>query len=108
MAVAIPLFPLGVVLFPHMPLRLHIFEERYRQMMRDCEERGTGFGVVAIRAGTEVGPVAQPHDVGTLAQLRHVEQLADGRYNLLVVGASRYRIGRISTARPYLVGEVEY
>jgi Lon protease-like protein len=91
-----------------MPLRLHIFEERYRQMMRDCEERGTGFGVVAIRAGTEVGPAAQPHEVGTLAQLRHVEQLADGRYNLLVVGASRYRIGRLSTARPYLVGEVDY
>lgn len=108
MAVTIPLFPLGVVLFPHMPLPLHIFEERYKEMMRDCQERGTGFGVVAIREGVEVGGGARPHTVGTLAQLRRVDTLEDGRYNILVVGASRYRINRITTARPYLVGEVEY
>ena len=108
MAVAIPLFPLSVVLFPHMPLPLHVFEERYRQMMRDCEERGTGFGVVAIREGPEVGPTPQPHAVGTLARFRKVERLDDGRYNILVVGASRYRITKLSAARPYLVAEVEY
>ena len=79
MAVEIPLFPLGVVLFPHMPLPLHIFEERYRQMMRDCEEQGTGFGIVAIREGVEVQGPATPHPVGTLAQMRKVERLDDGR-----------------------------
>jgi Lon protease-like protein len=108
MAVEIPLFPLSVVLFPHMPLPLHIFEERYRQMMRDCEEEGTSFGVVAIREGVEAMGPATPHPVGTLAQLRKVEKLDDGRYNLLVVGASRFRIAGLSTRRPYLVGEVEY
>ena len=108
MGVEIPLFPLGVVLFPHMPLPLHIFEERYRQMMRDCEEEGTSFGVVAIREGVEVQGPATPHPVGTLAQLRKVERLEDGRYNLLVVGASRFRIVGVSTRKPYLVGEVEY
>jgi Lon protease-like protein len=108
MAVEIPLFPLSVVLFPHMPLPLHIFEERYRQMMHDCEAEGTSFGVVAIREGVEVKGPATPHPVGTLAQLRKVERLDDGRYNLLVVGASRFRIVRISTRRPYLLGEVEY
>ena len=41
MAVDLPLFPLGTVLFPHMPLALHIFEERYREMMRDCRRSGT-------------------------------------------------------------------
>ena len=108
MGVEIPLFPLSVVLFPHMPLPLHIFEERYRQMMRDCEEEGTSFGVVAIREGVEAMGPATPHPVGTLAQLRKVERLDDGRYNLLVVGASRFRIVGLSTNKPYLVGEVEY
>ncbi|HEY2704761.1 MAG TPA: LON peptidase substrate-binding domain-containing protein [Candidatus Dormibacteraeota bacterium] len=108
MGVEIPLFPLSVVLFPHMPLPLHIFEERYRQMMRDCEAEGTSFGVVAIREGVEAMGPATPHPVGTLAQLRKVEKLDDGRYNLLVVGASRFRIVGVSSRRPYLVGEVEY
>ncbi|MGH7749751.1 MAG: LON peptidase substrate-binding domain-containing protein, partial [Candidatus Dormibacteria bacterium] len=108
MGVEIPLFPLSVVLFPHMPLPLHIFEERYRQMMRDCEDQGISFGVVAIREGVEAAGPATPHPVGTLAQLRKVERLDDGRYNLLVVGASRFRIAGISTRKPYLVGEVEY
>lgn len=108
MGVEIPLFPLSVVLFPHMPLPLHIFEERYRQMMRDCEQEGTSFGVVAIREGVDAMGPATPHPVGTLAQLRKVERLEDGRYNLLVVGASRFRILDVSTGRPYLVGEVEY
>jgi Lon protease-like protein len=108
MGVEIPLFPLSVVLFPHMPLPLHIFEERYRQMMRDCEDEGTSFGVVAIREGVEAMGPATPHPVGTLAQLRKVEKLDDGRYNLLVVGASRFRIVGLSTRKPYLVGEIEY
>jgi Lon protease-like protein len=107
-AVEIPLFPLGVVLFPHMPLPLHIFEERYREMMRDCQESGVGFGVVAIREGREVGAAAEPFRVGTLARLRSVERLDDGRFNILVTGATRYRISRVTLERAYLVGEVEY
>jgi Lon protease-like protein len=108
MGVEIPLFPLSTVLFPHMPLPLHIFEERYRVMLRDCEEQGITFGVVAIREGVEVGGPAEPHRVGTLAQLRKVERLEDGRYNVLAVGASRFRVLATSHERPYLVGEVEY
>lgn len=108
MAVEIPVFPLGVVLFPHMPLPLHIFEERYRQMMRDCRESRTGFGIVAIREGVEVGGVARPHNVGTLAQLRKVEELDDGRFNILVVGKTRYRIDSLLQRKPYLTAKVEY
>jgi Lon protease-like protein len=108
MSVEIPLFPLGVVLFPHMPLPLRIFEERYREMMRDCEEQGTTFGIVAIREGVEAFGGAIPHEVGTLAQLRKVERLDDGGYNLLVVGASRFRVMETSLHRPYLTGTVEY
>jgi uncharacterized protein len=108
MAVEVALLPLGSVLFPHMPMSLHIFEQRYRTMMRDCRSASTTFGIVAIREGYEVGATATPYDVGTLAQLDDVEELPDGRYNLGVIGASRFRIESISTQRPYLVASVHY
>ena len=108
MAVEIPLFELGVVLFPHMPLPLHVFEERYRAMLRDCRDQGIGFGVVAIREGEEVGGGAVSFDVGTLAQIRTVEMLDDGRADLLVTCATRFRVVRRITDRAYPAGEVEY
>jgi uncharacterized protein len=108
MAIEVPLLPLGAVLFPHMPMSLHIFEERYRTMMRDCRSASTTFGIVAIREGHEVGSGAVPYEVGTLAQLDGIEELPDGRYNLKVVGASRFRIDALSRNRPYLVGSVHY
>jgi Lon protease-like protein len=101
----LPLFPLNVVLFPHMPLPLHIFEPRYRQMIADCLEAGHSFGVVAIREGTETGP-ATPYDVGTLAKIVRIDRLEDGRMNLLVVGASRFAIVGTAENRPYLRGEI--
>ena len=105
MAHWLPLFPLNVVLFPHMPLPLHIFEPRYRQMIAECLEEGHSFGVVAIREGAETGP-ATPHDVGTLAKIIRIERLEDGRMNLLVSGASRFEIVKTDTDRPYLRGEI--
>jgi uncharacterized protein len=108
MAIEIPLFPLGSVLFPHMPMSLHIFEERYRTMMRDCQAASTTFGIVAIRQGLEVGITATPYEVGTLAQIDDVEELEDGRYSLTVVGASRFHIDALSFTRPYLVAAVHY
>jgi Lon protease-like protein len=108
MSVRLPLFPLNTVLFPHMPAGLHIFEERYREMIRDCQEQGTSFGVVAIREGLEVGRAAFPFDVGTLAQIHELETLDDGRFNLVVAGASRFRVESISLNRSYLVGTIRY
>ncbi|HEY8679067.1 MAG TPA: LON peptidase substrate-binding domain-containing protein [Candidatus Dormibacteraeota bacterium] len=101
----LPLFPLNVVLFPHMPLPLHVFEPRYRQMIAECLEEGHSFGVVAIREGAETGP-ATPHDVGTLAKIIRIDRLEDGGMNLLVSGASRFEIVRTASDGPYLRGEV--
>ena len=101
----LPLFPLNVVLFPHMPLPLHIFEPRYRQMIADCLEEGHSFGVVAIREGSETGP-STPYDVGTLAKIVRIDRLDDGRMNLLVMGASRIAVVRTADDRPYLRGEI--
>src|SRR5437879_13102464 len=100
----LPLFPLNVVLFPHMPLPLHVFEPRYRKMVGDCLEAGHSFGVVAIREGSETGP-ATPYDVGTLAKIVRIDRLEDGRMNLLVMGASRFEIMKTAADRPYLRGQ---
>ncbi|MBF6600779.1 MAG: LON peptidase substrate-binding domain-containing protein [Dehalococcoidia bacterium] len=69
------LFPLQTVLFPGMRLPLHIFEERYKIMVRECIDEDAPFGVVLIRSGAEVGGGAIPHDVGTTARIIQVEYL---------------------------------
>ena len=99
----LPLFRLNVALFPHMPLPLHIFEPRYRQMLADCLEEGHSFGVVALREGEETGE-GVPYDVGTLAKIVRIDRLDDGRVNLLVMGASRFEILETATDRPYMRG----
>lgn len=106
MANWLPLFPLNTVLFPHLPLPLHVFEDRYRVMISDCLEAGHSFGVVAIREGLETGP-ALPYDIGTLAKIVRIDRMEDGRMNLLVSGASRFRIVETATDRPYLRARIE-
>src|SRR3979411_1776213 len=94
MAGPLPLFLLRSVLFPHMPMSLHVFEARYQEMRRDCLDAGSSFGVVAIRDGKEVGGDAVPRAVGTVARIVRVDRLPDGRMNLLLTGGSRFRVGR--------------
>lgn len=103
----IPLFPLHTVLFPGMPLTLHIFEERYKQMIQLCLRQQSPFGVVLIRRGQEVGGGAEPHAVGCTARVTHLQPLEDGRLNLLAVGQERMRIVELKHDRAYLVGVAE-
>lgn len=100
------LFPLNTVLFPGMRMPLHIFEERYRIMIRECIEEDAPFGVLLIKAGAEAGSGAVPHDVGTVARIIQVEYLEDGRMNIFTMGDERFRIVAINTTQPYLRGEV--
>ena len=100
------LFPLNTVLFPRMRMPLHIFEERYRIMIRECIEEDAPFGVLLIKAGSEVGSGAVPHDIGTTARILQVEYLEDGRLNIFAIGQQRFRIVAINTTQPYLRGEV--
>ena len=110
----VPLFPLGTVLFPGLVLPLHVFEERYRRLVTDLEALPAGrprrFGVVAIRAGREVGQdgVRALHEVGCVAEVREVERYADGRYGLTTVGSTRFRIRRVDASLPYLRADVEW
>ena len=101
------LFPLHAVLFPGQVLPLHIFEERYRLMIRQCLAEDKPFGVVLIRRGQEVGEKAEPYTVGTIARIVESTHLPDGTMNIVSVGTERFRIHRLIHDQPYLRGEVE-
>ena len=105
----LPLFPLNTVLCPGIALPLHIFEDRYRAMVRHCLETTSPFGVVLIRQGRETGTgTISFTGIGTIAEIRDAGRYEDGRYDLLVVGTRRFEIRRVlSGKRPYLVAEVE-
>ncbi len=105
--VELPLFPLNTVLFPGQLLPLHIFEERYRLMIRRCLAEDTMFGVVLIRHGAEVGQTAEPHEIGTVARIVESTHLANGTLDITTVGVERFRIRRLLHDQPYLRGEVE-
>jgi Lon protease-like protein len=105
----LPLFPLNSVLCPGIALPLHIFEPRYRAMVRHCLETTSPFGVVLIREGRETGAgVISFTGVGTIAEIRDAGTYEDGRYDLLVVGTRRFEIRRVLSGKhPYLVAEVD-
>ena len=104
----LPLFPLNLVLFPGMDLPLHIFEDRYKDMVGDCIDRKEPFGVVLIKEGQEVGEPAEPFQVGTAAQIVQVEHLAEGRINIVTRGQHRFQTGEIIQRSPHIVGQVQY
>jgi uncharacterized protein len=111
MSEMLPLFPLGTVLYPGLLLPLHIFEERYRQLVRDLLANGEAprFGVVAIREGRETGVsgVSALYPVGCTAVLRQVQKYPDGRYDIVTVGVQRFRLLAVDESQLYLRGEVE-
>ena len=105
----LPLFPLSSVLFPGALMPLHIFESRYRLLIRRCIERRQSFGIVLIRSGSEVGASAEPHAVGTEARIVAESPLVDGRSYIVTRGHRRFAVeGIVADAEPYLVGNVRY
>ncbi|TDV46257.1 LON peptidase substrate-binding domain-containing protein [Actinophytocola oryzae] len=110
----LPLFPLRTVLLPGVPLPLHIFEPRYRQLTVDLmtgtvpEKR---FGVVALTpsADIEVTSLDQLQPIGCTAVLRQAARLPDGRYDIVTMGEQRFRLLELDcAAAPYLMGMVEW
>jgi Lon protease-like protein len=99
----IPLFPLNTVLFPRGVLPLRVFETRYVDMVRERMKSGAPFGVVAIRAGNEVGAAAEPYDVGTLAHIVACDVEDLGVLLLHTQGGERFRILEKRTQRNQLI-----
>jgi Lon protease-like protein len=123
----LPVFPLSTVLFPGLVLPLHIFEERYRTLVRELvaqsAETPHEFGVVTLRHGSEVAPdpgdgaatetpqvsAADLYEVGCTAELRHVTELPDGRFDIMTVGRRRFTVLSVEQGTaPYLTAQVRW
>ena len=100
------MFPLGSVLFPHMPLPLHVFEDRYRALVRDCLAGDRTFGVVLIERGHEVGGGDVRFGVGCTATIAEAEQTPDGRWGIVATGLQRFRVDAWLPDDPYPRAEV--
>ncbi|MBG0563499.1 LON peptidase substrate-binding domain-containing protein [Actinoplanes aureus] len=123
----LPVFPLSTVLFPGLVLPLHIFEERYRTLVRELVAQSADtpheFGVVTLRHGSEVAPdtgdgpaadtpsvsAADLYEVGCTAELRHVTELPDGRFDIMTVGRRRFTVLSVEQGTtPYLTAQVRW
>jgi Lon protease-like protein len=102
------MFPLGTVVMPGVMAPLHVFEERYRAMVRDCLTMDEpAFGIVLIRRGPEVGGGDERCDVGTEVRMLKTLRLEDGRYALVAGGARRIRVVQWLEDAPYPQALVE-
>jgi Lon protease-like protein len=96
------LFPLPIVLLPTERIPLHIFEPRYRELIEECIETGTDFGLVLTDGEGAV------HEIGTRASVAQVlERLDDGRLNIVVEGGERFRLLELTSGRSFTTGIVE-
>jgi Lon protease-like protein len=106
----LPLFPLNTVLFPGCSLDLQIFEARYIDMIARCMKQGTGFGVVCILEGEEVGDAANQFSaVGCEAVIRDWQQRSNGLLGIRVEGTRRFRVNHADVQRDQLtVAQVDW
>lgn len=105
----LPLFPLPVVLFPGVPLPLHIFEPRYRQMLEDIQLTKNLFALAYFDPTLSSNEVPPSGSVGCVAEVTETQSLPDGRSNILTLGVIRYRIDSyVDRGDPYLVAQVSF
>ncbi|HEY8563780.1 MAG TPA: LON peptidase substrate-binding domain-containing protein [Pyrinomonadaceae bacterium] len=105
----LPLFPLNLVLLPNELLPLHIFEPRYRQMLKDIGLERNLFGVSYFNQQDTLAEKPPVDTIGCAAEVREIQSLPDGRSNILSVGVIRYRLlDYVDTGDPYYVGDVEF
>ena len=98
--ITIPLFPLGLVLLPQMPLPLHIFEERYKVLIGECLANNKEFGIVYLN-GTDI------QAIGCTASIQKVlKRYEDGRLDILTRGENRFEISEMYDHKPYLEASV--
>ena len=93
--IRVPIFPLaGALLFPGAQLPLHIFEPRYRAMIRDALASDKLIAMIQPRPGAEDEEIPALFEVGCIGQISACEELEDGRYNIVLEGLSRFRVAR--------------
>ena len=104
----IAIFPLATVLFPGALLPLHIFEERYKQMMRYAIDNGGVFGL-AYRSDSAIGRETPPEigSIGCVAKINAVVPLESGRMNIISTGVIRYRVLGLTQSSPFIIARIE-
>jgi len=104
----LPIFPLGTVLFPGAILPLHIFEERYKQMMRYAVENGNVFGL-SYRGDAFIGRETPPEvsSVGCVAKINALVPQEEGKMNIISTGLIRYRVLGLQQSQPFILARVE-
>jgi len=102
----LPMFPLSAVLFPHASMPLHVFEPRYRALLRDCLAGDARFGIVLIERGSEVGGSDQRSALGTRGVITEAAELPDGRWVLEVEGEELIEVEEWLPDDPYPVALV--
>jgi Lon protease-like protein len=105
-AAQLPIFPLGTVLFPNGLLPLHIFEERYRRMLRESQHNDPAFVIALARPDDGDDGPALPAPIGTACRVSGVSPRPDGRSDIVVSGTFRVEIGEIDWTNGYAVGEI--
>lgn len=107
--VELPIFPLSIILFPGVPLPLHIFEPRYRQMLNDVRAGDNLFGVSYFDSSTTDKQIPPVGHIGCVAEVTETQPLPDGRSNILAVGVIRYRVEEyVDHSDPYLMARVGF
>ncbi len=105
----LPVFPLPVVLFPGVPLPLHIFEAKYRQMLDDIRVSNNLFGLAYFDSSASQGEIPPAGHIGCVAEVTETQTFPDGRSNILTIGLIRYRLeSYVERGEPYLVANVSY
>lgn len=102
------MFPLNSVIFPGQHVPLHVFEPRYRQLVRDVLDDDGEFGIALIREGAEVGGGAVPAAVGCAVRIVDADELPDGRWEVVCEGTRRFRVVESLGEDPYLRCEVTF
>lgn len=105
----LPLFPLpNAVLLPKTLLPLHVFEPRYRELVRDAIASDQRIGIVLLRPGWEADYFGAPpvHEIGTVGMIEEVVELDDGKYNIVLSGVGRFRIVEQGSTQPYRIARV--
>ncbi len=105
----LPIFPLPLVLMPNELLPLHIFEDRYQQMLRNVGHTGNMFGITIFEPLESFIEKPEVGSIGCVAEIRENQTMADGRSNILTLGTVRYKLlGYVDAGEPYLVGDVDF
>ena len=103
---SLPIFPLGVVLYPGTALPLHLFEPRYRQLLADIRVGDSRFGMLTAMSGVAERDLP-PGRMGCVAEVTEVEMMPDGRANIVVVGRERFALEQfLDSEAPYHVASV--